>query len=352
MAAWQPAAFNLQQFLQDAAIPPDQDAILNSSQGRQPSPRGAGWPSCIQPPPASPPPLPPCLAAWRAPDPGDELQSALRAPEQQPPPTVQQEQQQQPNLLRNAAVQCAGQLFEGLGAATGAAAHSSGHALQQEQQTAVVASPAQLQLPALFEEPDSGAEQQGQGQQQTVSEACRQVAALANCLDDSPSIGAPLASALLLEGVQPQWPAGEQAFVAAAAAAAVASVPAVPAAAEKAETAELAPIAAQDAPAAAAAAAPAPAPAEQALDGQQMPAAVPADAEGVEAAAQQLQEQGEEEEWVDAAAAAALPGSQGEDDFQDAQEEMLPLPPPRAAVVAAAAAAAGRRASAAEQPAW
>ena len=50
MAAWQPAAFNLQQFLQDAAIPPDQDAVLNSSQGRQPSPRGAGRPSCIQPP--------------------------------------------------------------------------------------------------------------------------------------------------------------------------------------------------------------------------------------------------------------------------------------------------------------
>ena len=93
------------------------------------------------------------------------------------------------------------------------------------------------------------------------------------------------------------------------------------------------------------------APAEQALDGQGMPAAVPE--EGLEAVAQQLLEQGqEEEEWVDAAAAAALPGSQGEEDFQDAQEDVLPLPPPGAAVVAAAAAAAGRRASAAEQPAW
>ena len=341
MAAWQPAAFNLQQFLQDAAIPPDQDAVLNSSQGRQPLPR-AGRPSCIQPP-ARPDRLrPPGLlpAAWRPPDAGDELQSALRPPEQPPAP-----QQEQPDLLQSAALQRAGQLFQGLGAASGAAAPSGGQAQQQEPRP-TVASPAQLQLPALFEGLGGSAQQQQQ-QQQTVSEACRQVAALADCLDDSPSTGAPLASALLLEGFQKHQQPADQVFAAAiGAAAVVASVPAAPAAALEAE-AEHAGLTGADAQVTAVAAA---GPAEQALDGQGMPAALPE--EGLKAAAQQLLEQGQEEEWVDAAAAAILPASQGEEDFQDAQEDVLPLPAPGAAVVAAAAAAAGRRASAAEQPAW
>lgn len=292
---------------------------------------------------------------------GDELQSALRAPEPDAPAG------QQPVLPLHRPVAPGTQLFEGLEAAAGAtvAGPRSGggqplwrNPQQQPQQPYTYAAPAppQQQQPtgvaaALFEGLDhlgstvAAPALPGPGRQpgaapgivvqQTVSEAQRQVDELLGGLADSPfKEELPLPTALLggLHQPPPQPEQQQQQQVAEEEGEAALQQAVAPR-----RTAE------DEAIAAAAVVAAASAPqqeaekqteaafnkeqavgADTAQRGMSEEEGQPEDGQTVQLPPQQHQQdvEGEEEQWADAAA-VALPGSQGDDDFQDAAEELL-----------------------------